>query len=99
MCYNDWNSSNLKASRCLLQNLKTFLQKDIAAGEVPVAFVVRSNGFDLTEEVVKEFIAKQVVFYKRLHKVYFIHAIPRSAAGKILRKDLRAKLETNTQTS
>ncbi|KAK7253131.1 hypothetical protein RIF29_37584 [Crotalaria pallida] len=74
-------------------------QKDIAAGEVPVAFVVRSNGFDLTEEAVKEFIAKQVVFYKRLHKVYFIHAIPRSAAGKILRKDLRAKLETNTQTS
>ncbi|XP_020230139.1 4-coumarate--CoA ligase 2 [Cajanus cajan] len=68
-------------------------QKDVAAGEVPVAFVVRSNGFDLTEEAVKEFIAKQVVFYKRLHKVYFIHAIPKSPSGKILRKDLRAKLE------
>ncbi|KAK6155422.1 hypothetical protein DH2020_009670 [Rehmannia glutinosa] len=67
-------------------------QKDEAAGEVPVAFVVRSNGFELTEEVVKEFIAKQVVFYKRLHKVYFVHAIPKSPAGKILRKDLRAKL-------
>ncbi|RDY14065.1 hypothetical protein CR513_00913, partial [Mucuna pruriens] len=69
-------------------------QKDVAAGEVPVAFVVRSNGFDLTEEAVKEFIAKQVVFYKRLHKVYFVHAIPKSPSGKILRKDLRAKLET-----
>ncbi|CAI9755306.1 unnamed protein product [Fraxinus pennsylvanica] len=69
-------------------------QKDEAAGEVPVAFVVRSNGFELTEEAVKEFIAKQVVFYKKLHKVYFIHAIPKSPAGKILRKDLRAKLAT-----
>lgn len=71
-------------------------QKDVAAGEVPVAFVVRSNGNDLTEEIVKEFIAKQVVFYKRLHKVYFVHAIPKSPAGKILRKDLRAKLESST---
>ncbi|KAG9451682.1 hypothetical protein H6P81_004586 [Aristolochia fimbriata] len=67
-------------------------QKDDAAGEVPVAFIVRANDFDLTEEAVKEFIAKQVVFYKRLHKVYFVHAIPKSPAGKILRKDLRAKL-------
>ncbi|XP_031482609.1 4-coumarate--CoA ligase 2 [Nymphaea colorata] len=70
-------------------------QKDEVAGEVPVAFVVRSNGFDLTEEAVKDFIAKQVVFYKRLHKVYFTHAIPKSASGKILRKDLKAKLLMN----
>nr|AFX98059.1 4-coumarate:CoA ligase [Cunninghamia lanceolata]QBC40974.1 4-coumarate:CoA ligase [Cunninghamia lanceolata] len=68
-------------------------QKNEAAGEVPVAFVVRSNGFDLTEDEIKQFVAKQVVFYKRLHKVYFVHAIPKSPAGKILRKDLRAKLE------
>ncbi|KAL5168817.1 4-coumarate--CoA ligase 2 [Glycine soja] len=64
-------------------------QNDDAAGEVPVAFVV---GFDLTEEAVKDFIAKQVVFYKRLHKVYFVPAIPKSPTGKILRKELRAKL-------
>ncbi|KAJ7949871.1 4-coumarate--CoA ligase like [Quillaja saponaria] len=69
-------------------------QKDDVAGDVPVAFVVRSNGFDLSEEDVKEVIAKQVVFYKRLHKVYFVHAIPKSPSGKILRKDLRMKLAT-----
>lgn len=39
---------------------------------------------------------EQVVFYKRLHKVYFVHAIPKSASGKILRKDLRAKLAAYT---
>lgn len=69
-------------------------QKDDVAGEVPVAFVVRSHGFELTEEAVKEYIAKQVVFYKKLHRVYFVHAIPKSPSGKILRKDLRAKLAT-----
>nr|WAU48302.1 4-coumarate: coenzyme A ligase [Colchicum autumnale] len=67
-------------------------QKDEAAGEVPVAFVVRSTDSDVTEEAVKEFIAKQVVFYKRLHKVYFVQTIPKSPSGKILRKDLRARL-------
>ncbi|KAJ4761333.1 4-coumarate-CoA ligase [Rhynchospora pubera] len=67
-------------------------QIDEAAGEVPVAFVVRTNDSDITEEAIKEYISKQVVFYKRLHKVYFIHAIPKSPTGKILRKDLRAKL-------
>ncbi|TXG48706.1 hypothetical protein EZV62_024581 [Acer yangbiense] len=73
-------------------------QKDEVAGEVPVAFVVRSNGFELTEEAVKEYIAKQVVFYKRVHKVYFVHAIPKSPSGKILRKDLRAKLAAAPST-
>ncbi|CAL5360050.1 unnamed protein product [Camellia sinensis] len=72
-------------------------QKDDVAGEVPVAFVVRSNGLELTEDAVKEFIAKQVVFYKKLHKVYFVHAIPKSHSGKILRKDLRAKLAISFQ--
>lgn len=70
-------------------------QKDEAAGEFPVAFVVRAKDADLTEEAVKEFIAKQVVFYKRLHKIYFVHSIPKSPSGKILRKDLRAKLASS----
>ncbi|KAK9206064.1 hypothetical protein WN943_016335 [Citrus x changshan-huyou] len=70
-------------------------QKDEVAGEVPVAFVVRSNGFELTEEAIKEYIAKQVVFYKRLQKVHFVHAIPKSPSGKILRKDLIAKLASS----
>ncbi|XP_042053269.1 4-coumarate--CoA ligase 2-like [Salvia splendens] len=74
-------------------------QKDEAAGEVPVAFVVPSNGSELTEEAVKEFISKQVVFYKRLHKVYFVHSIPKSTSGKILRKDLRAKLAATTNST
>lgn len=67
-------------------------QKDEAAGEVPVAFVVRAADADIAEDAIKDFISKQVVFYKRLHKVYFTPSIPKSASGKILRRDLRAKL-------
>ncbi|CAL9767527.1 unnamed protein product [Musa acuminata subsp. burmannicoides] len=67
-------------------------QKDEAAGEVPVAFVVRAKDSAISEQAIKEFIAKQVVFYKRLQKIYFVHSIPKSAAGKILRKELKAKL-------
>lgn len=38
------------------------------------------------------FAITQVVFYKRINQVFFIDAIPKSPSGKILRKDLRAKL-------
>ncbi|KAH7564923.1 hypothetical protein ACOSP7_021160 [Xanthoceras sorbifolium] len=66
--------------------------KDDAAGEVPVAFVVKSNDSQITEDEIKQFISKQVVFYKRINRVYFIEAIPKAPSGKILRKDLRVKL-------
>ncbi|KAK4395464.1 4-coumarate--CoA ligase 1 [Sesamum angolense] len=66
--------------------------KDEQAGEVPVAFVVRSNGSNITEDEIKQFVSKQVVFYKRINRVFFIESIPKSPSGKILRKDLRARL-------
>jgi 4-coumarate--CoA ligase len=67
-------------------------RKDETSGEVPVAFVVQSPGFHLSEEEVKTFISKQVVFYKKLHAVRFIDKIPTTPSGKILRKELRNKV-------
>ncbi|MCL7043330.1 hypothetical protein MKW94_028128 [Papaver nudicaule] len=66
--------------------------KDEAVGEFPVAFVIRSNGSQITEQEIKKYISDQVVFYKRIHKVFFPETIPKAPSGKILRKDLRAKL-------
>ncbi|KAL1812654.1 hypothetical protein ACET3Z_022719 [Daucus carota] len=65
---------------------------DEKAGEVPVAFVVRLNGSTTTEEEIKQFVSKQVVFYKRVFRVFFVDAIPKSPSGKILRKELRARI-------
>ena len=62
--------------------------------EVPKAFVVRqtgSAGDELTPEVVMAFVAERVAPYKKVRQVEFIDAIPKSASGKILRKDLRGR--------
>nr|WOP79056.1 4-coumarate:coA ligase 1 [Euphorbia maculata] len=66
--------------------------KDEAAGEVPVAFVVRSDKSNITEDEIKQYISKQVVFYKRIKNVFFTESIPKAPSGKILRKILREKL-------
>ncbi|XP_031091352.1 4-coumarate--CoA ligase 1-like [Ipomoea triloba] len=62
--------------------------EDEEAGEIPVAYVVRASGSELTEEQVIQFVASQVAPYKKVRRVNFISQIPRSTAGKILRKEL-----------
>ncbi|KAH1066309.1 hypothetical protein J1N35_031296 [Gossypium stocksii] len=66
--------------------------KDEAVGEVPVAFVVKSGKSEISEDEIKQYISKQVVYYKRISRVFSIEAIPKAPSGKILRKELRAKL-------
>jgi acyl-CoA synthetase (AMP-forming)/AMP-acid ligase II len=65
---------------------------DADGEEVPKAFVVRQAGADdLDDAGVMSFVAERVAPHKKVRVVEFIEAIPKSAAGKILRKDLRAR--------
>lgn len=75
-----------------INDVAVVAMKEEAAGEVPVGFVVKSKDSELSEDEVKQFVSKQVVFYKRINKVFFVDSIPKAPSGKILRKDLRAKL-------
>ena len=63
---------------------------DERAGELPKAFVVKQKGHEaLTADEVKAFVKDKVAPYKKLAVVEFVDSVPKSAAGKILRKELR----------
>jgi acyl-CoA synthetase (AMP-forming)/AMP-acid ligase II len=65
--------------------------RDDEGEEIPKAFVVKQRESALTDTDVIEFVAGQVAPYKKVRQVEFIDAIPKSASGKILRKDLRPR--------
>ncbi|XP_059482016.1 probable 4-coumarate--CoA ligase 1 [Neocloeon triangulifer] len=63
---------------------------DERSGEVPKAFIVKKPGSTVTVESINEYLESKVAEYKQLRGgVKFVDAIPRSAAGKILRKNLK----------
>jgi 4-coumarate--CoA ligase len=64
---------------------------DEEAGEVPAAYVVLRPGSEASAEEIIEFIDGQVAHYKRVRHLEFIDAVPKSASGKILRRELRSR--------
>jgi acyl-CoA synthetase (AMP-forming)/AMP-acid ligase II len=62
---------------------------DVEAGELPAGFVVLKPGAQIDAAEIMAFVATQVAHYKRLRRLSFIDAIPKSASGKILRRLLR----------
>jgi acyl-CoA synthetase (AMP-forming)/AMP-acid ligase II len=59
---------------------------DEEAGEIPKAFVVLSG--EMSAEEIMEFIADKVSPQKKIRRVEFVEEIPKSTAGKILRRVL-----------
>jgi acyl-coenzyme A synthetase/AMP-(fatty) acid ligase len=70
--------------------------RDEEGEEVPKAFVVLQPGASLDASGVMTFVAERVAPHKKVRVVEFIEAIPKSASGKILRKDLRAREVTRS---
>ncbi|CAD0245917.1 unnamed protein product [Spodoptera exigua] len=58
-------------------------------GEAPKAFIIRKNGLKITEEELQDFVASKVAVYKKIEEVMFVDEIPKTASGKILRKELK----------
>jgi acyl-CoA synthetase (AMP-forming)/AMP-acid ligase II len=67
---------------------------DDEAGEIPVGYVVLTPGATASTEEILRFVAGEVAHYKQIRRLEVIDAIPKSAAGKILRRELRASART-----
>jgi long-chain acyl-CoA synthetase len=65
---------------------------DAEAGEIPVAFVALREGFasgKKMEEELSTFVADRLTRYKQPREVHFVEVVPKTASGKILRRELR----------
>jgi acyl-CoA synthetase (AMP-forming)/AMP-acid ligase II len=70
-------------------------RSDPAAGEIPVAFVALRNGFVESHNLADElcgFVADRLTHYKQPREVHFVDAVPKTASGKILRRELRKSI-------
>lgn len=69
---------------------------DARSGETPVAYIVPKKDEKVTSEQIKSFLAEKVARHKQVSEVIFTDSIPKSAAGKILRKELRQFYKTTS---
>jgi acyl-CoA synthetase (AMP-forming)/AMP-acid ligase II len=68
---------------------------DAAGEEIPCAFVVVREGEASNEtmaQALQDFVAERLTRYKMPREIYFVDTLPRTASGKILRRELRKRL-------
>jgi long-chain acyl-CoA synthetase len=65
---------------------------DTVAGEIPVAFIALRDGYVTCKKMEDElcaFVAERLTSYKQPREVRFVDVVPKTASGKILRRELR----------
>ena len=62
---------------------------DMRKGEQPIAFVTAGDGQTIEEKALLQFVRGKMADYKVPKRVVFMPALPRNAAGKILKTTLR----------
>jgi long-chain acyl-CoA synthetase len=65
------------------------------AGEIPVAFVALRDGFAESRKLEQElcgFVAERLTHYKQPREIRFVDSVPKTASGKILRRELRKQM-------
>lgn len=68
-------------------------RKDEIWGQVPVAFVRKAGTSPVTEEELLVFCDKRLARYKVPREIQFVDELPRNASNKLLRRELKKKVE------
>jgi long-chain acyl-CoA synthetase len=69
-------------------------KKDPRSGELPVAFVRLVPGKTATEQELIEYANQRLAAYKKIRILKIVEALPVSAAGKILKRELKKIVES-----
>jgi len=67
-------------------------------GEVPKAVIVAKTGCKLSESELIEFCRSRLAHYKCPQSIEFCEGLPKTATGKILKRELRAKYQSRPLT-
>lgn len=88
------NISSLEVEKVLLEHPGVYETAVIPVpdekwGEVPKALVIARPGSSLTETELLKFCRSRIAHYKCPHSIEFVENLPKTATGKVLKKDLR----------
>ena len=93
------NVSSLDVEKVLLAHPDVYEAAVIPAtdakwGEVPKAVVVAKPGCKLSEAELIEFCRSRLAHYKCPHSIEFCESLPKTATGKVLKRELRKKYQS-----